>query len=85
LVDPSDTSEMERVAKKYMRKQFMRFDYDLYPVTPQNCFQAAIKNGRNTIRLIAGKKIDIRKDGLPPLPEPQSEAETEPKGKRGRR
>jgi hypothetical protein len=85
LVDPFDTSEIERMAKKYMRKQIRLFDYDLYPMTPRNCFQAAIQNGRNAIYLMTGREIDIRKDGLPPLPEPQSEAETEPDGKRGRR
>ena len=85
LVDPSDTSEIVRMAKKYMRKQIMLFDYDMFPLTPANCFQAAIKNGRNAIYLMAEREIDTRKNGLPPLPDPQSEAETEPEGKRGRR
>lgn len=85
LVDPADTSEIERMAKKYLRKQYILFDYDLYPLTPLNCFQAAIMNGRNAIYLIAGRNIDIRKDGLPPLPELQPEAEAEPEGKRSRR
>ena len=85
LVDGSDMSEIERMAKKYMRKQFILFDHELYPLILAGCFQAAIKNGRNTIYLIAEREIDIRKGTVPLMPEPRSEDETESEGKRGRR
>ncbi len=38
-VDPSDPSEVERVAVKYMRKQIRLFDTELNILTPQGCFE----------------------------------------------
>ncbi|KAF1974404.1 hypothetical protein BU23DRAFT_567600 [Bimuria novae-zelandiae CBS 107.79] len=53
-VDPSDPSEVERVAMKYMRKQ---------------CFEAATANGSNTILLIAEREIEITEQLIPEVPE----------------
>jgi len=51
-VDPSDPSEVERVAVKYMRKRIRLFDTELNILTPQGCFEAATADGRNIILLI---------------------------------
>jgi hypothetical protein len=63
LVDPSDTSEVEIIAKKYVRKRIMLFDHNSCLLTPPECFQAATKSRRNTIYLIPQKEVDISKDG----------------------
>lgn len=60
-MDPSDTSAVERMAVKYMRKQIRVFDTNLHILTPRNCFEAAIADGRNTILLI--RESDINIDG----------------------
>ena len=58
-VDPSNPSEVERVAVKYMRKRIRLFDTELNILTPQDCFEAAIIDGRNTILLIPETEIEI--------------------------
>ena len=87
-VDPSDPSEVERVAVKYMRKQIRLFDTELNILTPRDCFEAAISNGRNTILLIPESEIDIGQELEASIAELVSEkdstAERGPK-KRGRR
>jgi hypothetical protein len=52
LVDPSEPSEVERVAKKYMRKGMRPFDTSFNFLLPQTCFQAVTTNGTNTVFLI---------------------------------
>lgn len=52
LVDPSDPSETERVAKKSMRKDIRLFDTNLRTLAPRDCFEAATTQGTNTILLI---------------------------------
>jgi len=61
-VDPSDTSEVERVAVKYMRKQIRLFDTNLNILTPRNCFEAATAGGQDTILLIPEADINISKE-----------------------
>ena len=51
-MDPSDPSEVERVAVKYMRKRIRLFDTGLNILTPADCFEAATADGSNTILLI---------------------------------
>lgn len=58
-VDPSDPSEVERVAVKYMRKRIRLFDTELNILTPQGCFEAATADERNIILLIPETGIDI--------------------------
>ncbi len=52
LVDPSDTSEIKRVAKENMRKKIRLFDSNLRMLMPRDCFEAATTNGTNSIHLI---------------------------------
>ena len=52
LVDPSDTSEIKRVAKENMRKKIRLFDSNLRMLTPRDCFEAATTDGTNSIYLI---------------------------------
>jgi len=59
LVNPSDPSEDERVAKKYIRKRIRLFDTELNILTPQGCFEAALADGTNTILLILEAEISI--------------------------
>ncbi|KAF1948545.1 hypothetical protein CC80DRAFT_556251 [Byssothecium circinans] len=85
-VDPSNPSEVERVAVKYMRKKMRLFDTELNILTPRDCFEAATAEGRNTILLIPEAEIYISEQLENSIPE--SIAEREPPEeirKRGRR
>ncbi|KAL5321305.1 hypothetical protein ACEPPN_012120 [Leptodophora sp. 'Broadleaf-Isolate-01'] len=59
LVDISDPSEVERVAKKYMRKGIRPFDSSLNVLVPRTCFQAATADGSNTILLVPEDRIKV--------------------------
>jgi hypothetical protein len=83
LVEPEDPSMIERTAKKYMRKQIRLFDADLYPLKPEECFQAAIEGG-NAIYLIPEAEIDIGQENVSCIHEIPSDAELGPGRKRGR-
>ena len=52
LVDPSDTSEIERVSKKYLRKGIRLAASNLRFLDPESCFYAARDDGSNTVFLI---------------------------------
>ncbi|KAF2813239.1 uncharacterized protein BDZ99DRAFT_496279 [Mytilinidion resinicola] len=86
-VDPSDPSEVERVAVKYMRKQVRLFDTELNSLTPRDCFEAATAQGSNTILLIPETEINISEqlENSVPKPAPESEPTQEESRKRGRR
>jgi hypothetical protein len=84
LVDPEDPSIIERIATKYMRKQIRLFDEELYPLTPEGCFQAAIAGGRNAIYLIPEAEIDVGHENVSSIREIPSNAELGPSRKRGR-
>jgi len=60
LVDRSDSSEVKRIAIKYMRKggRMHIFDTNLRMLTPQTCFEAVAVDGRNTILLIPERELD---------------------------
>lgn len=64
MVDPKDPSVIERIATKYMRKHIRLFDKELYPLTPEGCFQAAIAGGSNVIYLIPEAEIDIGQENV---------------------
>lgn len=59
LVDPSDPSEIERVANNTIKKKIRPFDTNLRRLTPQDCFEAATANGTNTIFLIPETDMNI--------------------------
>jgi hypothetical protein len=61
-VDPSDPSEIKRVAVKYMRKCVRLFNTKLNILAPADCFKAATIDGSNTILLISKAEIDITKE-----------------------
>jgi hypothetical protein len=71
-----------------MRKQIRLFDTELNILTPRDCFEAAIANGKNTILLMPENEIDIGQELEASIAELVSErdstAEEGPK-KRGRR
>ncbi len=82
LVDPSDPSEVERVAKKYMRKRIRLFDTNLNILV--GCFEAAPADGTNTIFLIPEVEISIDEELETSVFELVSNANTERDHKRGR-
>ncbi|KAJ6070728.1 hypothetical protein N7467_012047 [Penicillium canescens] len=51
-VSASDTSRVERTAKKYIRKEFSLYDKDLQSLSPAQCFRAA-SEGNQTIYIIS--------------------------------
>ena len=61
-VDPSDPSEVERVAVKYMRKHIRLFDTELNILTSRDCFEGATISGKTTILPIPEKEIDISEE-----------------------
>jgi len=59
-VDPSDPSEVQRVAAKYLRKQekFRLFDTKHNNLVPGTCFEQAVRSGTNTILVIPVSEVD---------------------------
>ena len=86
-MDPSDLSEVERVAVKYIRKQIRLFNTELNILTPADCFEASTADGSNTILLIPEAEIDISEELETSLSNLASEGDstTEERRKRGRR
>jgi hypothetical protein len=59
-VRPSDTSSVERIAKKYMRKGFSLYDHLQRSVSPATCIRAGTADGYNAIYMFSteeGKKL----------------------------
>jgi hypothetical protein len=86
LVDSSDPSEVERVAKKYMRKGIRPFDSSLNLLVPRTCFQAAIADGSNTILLVPENSIQVNNQLVKFVPDAMSDGKlaTEARVKRNR-
>lgn len=61
-VNPSEPSEVERVAKKYIRKSLTLYDSSLRVIRPSQCFSAATEDRINMILLMAKEtsKVDGR-------------------------
>jgi hypothetical protein len=59
LVNPFEPSEVERVAKKYMRKGIRPFDTSFKLLLPRTCFQAVTTDGTNTILLIQEDDLHV--------------------------
>jgi hypothetical protein len=53
LVDPSDPSPMERLARKYSRKGYTLYDVSLKSLRPAHCYRAATADDTNAIFLIS--------------------------------
>lgn len=61
-MDPSNLSEVKRVAVKYIRKLIRLFNTKLNILTLVDCFKAATADRSNTILLIPKAEIDINKE-----------------------
>ncbi|KAI1829420.1 hypothetical protein DTO006G1_9636 [Penicillium roqueforti] len=53
LVNPSDPSPLERLARKYSWKGYSLYDLRLQSLKPAQCFRAATVDGRNAIFMIS--------------------------------
>ncbi|KAG9241126.1 hypothetical protein BJ878DRAFT_558879 [Calycina marina] len=78
LVDISDPSEVERVAKKYMRKGIRPFDSSGNVLVPRTCFQAATADGSNTILLVPENSIKVKNQLVVPASKIMLERELPP-------
>ncbi|KAF9883530.1 hypothetical protein FE257_003363 [Aspergillus nanangensis] len=52
-VDPADPSPVERVAKKYTRKDYSLYDKNLQSLSPAQCYRAATTDNDNSIFIIS--------------------------------
>jgi hypothetical protein len=86
LVDSSNPSEVEQVAKKYIRKGIRPFDSSLNLLVPRTCFQAAITNRSNTILLVPENSIQVNNQLVKFVPNAMSNGKlsTEARVKRNR-
>lgn len=65
VVDWSDPSEVERVARKEARnRQATFYDKNLRKLTPAQCFEAAIADETNTIFMQSGGELMIDEDTM---------------------
>jgi hypothetical protein len=58
-VHPGNPTEIERVAKKYMRKRFRPFNTRLQMLAPRECFQAVKDDRTHTILLFAQDDLNF--------------------------
>ena len=58
LVDPSDPSDVERIATKYKRKGFGIFDRNYKILDPKTCYKMVILDRTYTIYLLARWEIE---------------------------
>ena len=59
MIDPFDSSEVERVAKKKIREKIRLFDTELRMLTSQECYQAVMIDETYTVLLIWESEIYI--------------------------
>ncbi|KAJ5713569.1 uncharacterized protein N7483_010750 [Penicillium malachiteum] len=57
-VNPSDTSHVESITKKYMRKEFSIYDRFLNSHSPKTCFAAGVADGNNTVFVLSKEEED---------------------------
>ncbi|CZT07754.1 uncharacterized protein RCO7_10310 [Rhynchosporium graminicola] len=50
---PEDSSEVERIAKKYIRKRFRIFNTELQMLAPRDCFQDVANDRTHTVLLVS--------------------------------
>ncbi|KAJ6071034.1 hypothetical protein N7499_009048 [Penicillium canescens] len=61
VVDPSDPSPVERMARKNARERNATFyDQNLCTITPAQCFDSAIEDSTNTIFVAFGNELVIK-------------------------
>ena len=73
-VDLFDLSEVERVAKDYMRQGMRLCDTEVRLLAPNQYFQAVIADGTTTILLIPERGIDINEELIASALEVRTEA-----------
>ncbi|KAB8073079.1 hypothetical protein BDV29DRAFT_191978 [Aspergillus leporis] len=65
VVDASDPSPVARVAKKDARnRKATFFDTSFHTVSPEQCYNAAITAGTNTILMAFGDKVAVNEELL---------------------
>ncbi|KAJ5443130.1 hypothetical protein N7445_004243 [Penicillium cf. griseofulvum] len=52
-VDPSDPSPLERVAQKYLWKNYSLYDKNMHNLRPAQCYRAAIADGSNAFFIVS--------------------------------
>jgi hypothetical protein len=52
-VDPSDPSPIERVAQKYLWKNYSLYDKNLHNLRPAQCYRAATADGSNALCVVS--------------------------------
>ena len=57
-VDPSDPSEVERVAGKYLRKHFYLFDSEGNNLAPKTCFAQVTRLGTDTVLVVPVTEVN---------------------------
>lgn len=58
LVDPSEPSEFQRVAEKYLRKGVGIFDHQLRVLTPRNCLERVTSDKTYAIYLLPNWEVE---------------------------
>ena len=61
IVDPLEPSEVERVARKYLRKNIAIFDTKEKALNARTCFERVTSDGTNTIYLKPDWEIDTKR------------------------
>ena len=64
VTERSDSSEIEKVAMKWVRKKWRLFNTELRMLAPQQCYDAAMTNGTYTILLMQESDINIDHEPL---------------------
>ena len=64
VTERSDSSEIEKVAMKWVRKKWRLFNTELRMLAPQQCYDAAITDGTYTILLMRESDINIDHEPL---------------------
>lgn len=58
-IDPSDPSQVERVAEEHTRNRRFLFNTTLRSMAPSECFEAVVDDGTNAVLLIPEGSIII--------------------------
>lgn len=59
LIDPSDPSQVERVAEEHTRNGRFLFNTNLRSMAPSECFEAIVGDGTNVVLLIPEGSVNI--------------------------
>lgn len=58
-IDPSDPSQVERVAEEHMRNRCFIFNTILRSMAPSECLEAVVSGGKNVVLLIPEGSVNI--------------------------